>query len=177
MWNGESIQKKKQFIVFDDMREKNLYQKIEPNVRLNINILLESAYEQAAFGTIDSNKMPLVTKVVPSVINNNIYLLLSDLSEHTKNIIANPVASLYFAASENHRSRSNNVRLTLQGKVTKLSLDKKGRSFKLLVEKQSTIDIGSDMWAYFDDFNFYEFHIKRQLYVEGFAKAYQELIE
>ena len=159
------------------MSEKGLYKKIDPKIKQKISALLDNAYEQAALGTIDKNQWPLVTKVIPLIIKNNIYLLLSDLSEHTKNIVANPTISLYFAASENHRSRSNNVRLTLQGTATKLSLDKKGRSFKLLVEKQSTVDIGSDMWAYFDDFNFYEFHIKRQLYVEGFAKAYQELID
>ena len=159
------------------MREKGLYKKIDPKTRLKINALLDNRYEQAALGTIDGDQWPLVTKVIPLVIKNNIYLLLSDLSEHTKNIIANPTASLYFAASENHRSRSNNVRLTLQGTVTKLSLDKKEKNFKLLVERHSTIDIGSEMWAYFDDFNFYEFHSKRQLFVEGFAKAYQEIIE
>ena len=152
------------------MRERSLYKKINPKIKQKISALLDNAYEQAALGTIDRNQWPLVTKVVPLIIKNNIYLLLSDLSEH-------PTVSLYFAARENHRSRSNNARLTLQGTVTKLSLDKKGRSFKLLVEKHSIIDIGSDMWAYFDDFNFYEFYIKRQLYVEGFAKAYQELID
>ena len=159
------------------MREKGLYKKIDPKIRQKISALLDNAYEQAALGTIDVNQWPLVTKVIPLIIRNNIYLLLSDLSEHTKNILANPIASLYFAASEHHRSRSNNVRLTLQGTVTKLNLDKKGENFKLLVEKHSIIDKGSDMWAYFDDFNFYEFHSKRQLYVEGFAKAYQQLID
>ena len=159
------------------MRGKGLYKKIDLKIKQKISALLDNGYEQAALGTIDKNQWPLVTKVIPLIIKNNIYLLLSDLSEHTKNIVANPAASLYFAASENHRSRSNNVRLTLQGTVTKLSLDKKGKNFKVLVEKHATIDIGSEMWAYFDDFNFYEFHSKRQLYVEGFAKAYQQLID
>ena len=103
-------------------------------------------------------------------------MLLSDLSEHTKNVIANPIASLYFAAKEHHQTRSNNARLTLQGTMTKLSLDKRGKEFEHFVEKHSKVDKGLDMWAYFDDFNYYEFQSKRQLYVEGFARAYEEII-
>lgn len=160
-----------------NMKEKSVYKKIKPRITLKIKALLDNGYEQAALGTIDRNQWPFVSKVIPLVIQNNIYLLLSDLSEHTKNVITNPSASLYFAAHEIHRSRSNNVRLTLQGTVTKLNLDKKGKEFKLFVKKHSTVDIGSDLWAYFDDFNFYEFHCTRQLYVEGFAKAYEELIK
>jgi len=159
------------------MREKSLYKKIDPKIRLKINALLDNAYEQAALGTIDRNQWPLVTKVIPLVKKNKIYMLLSDLSEHTKNIISNPAASLYFASRENHKTRSNNVRLTLQGTITKLSLDKTGKEFELLVEKHSTVDLGLEMWAYFNDFNYYEFHIKRQLYVEGFAKAYEGMIK
>ena len=157
------------------MKQKSLYKKIDPKIRQKINALLDNAYEQAALGTIDRNQWPLVTKVIPLVIKNNIFLLLSDLSEHTKNVMMNPVASLYFAGHEHHRSRSNNVRLTLQGTLTKLNLDKNGDEFKYFVEKHSIVDVGSEMWAYFDDFNFYEFHLKRQLYVEGFAKAYEKL--
>ena len=158
------------------MREKSLYKKIDPKIRLKINALLDNTYQQAALGTIDTNQWPLVTKVIPLVIKDNIYMLLSDLSEHTKNVIANPAASLYFASREHHKTRSNNVRLTMQGTITKLSLDKTGKKFKRFVEKHSTIDIGLEMWAYFGDFNYYEFHIKRQLYVEGFAKAYEEML-
>ncbi|MDG2474242.1 MAG: hypothetical protein P8M50_03055 [Paracoccaceae bacterium] len=159
------------------MNEKSPYNKIDPKIWFKINTLLDNGYEHAALGTVDKNHLPLVTKVIPLVINNKIYMLLSDLSEHTKNIIVNSVASLYFAARENHRTRSNNVRLSLQGSITKLSLDKNGKEFKLLVEKHSKVDIGSELWAYFDDFNFYEFHRKRQLYVEGFGKAYEEVVK
>ena len=159
------------------MNENNLYKKIDPKIRQKINMLLDNGYEQAALGTMDGDRWPLVTKVIPLLMKNNIYMLLSDLSEHTKNIINNPAASLYFAAREHHRSRSNNVRLTLQGTVTKLNLNKKSQKFKNFVEKHSELDIGSEMWAYFEDFNFYEFHEKRQLYIEGYAKAYEGFIK
>ena len=158
------------------MIEKTLYKKIDPKTRLKIDALLDNSFEQAALGTIDGNQCPLVTKVVPLIIKNNIYMLLSDLSEHTKNIIANPMVSLYFAAKEYHKTRSNNARLTLQGKMTKLTLEKRSKEFELFVENHAKVDKGLDMWAYFDDFNYYEFQSKRQLYVEGFAKAYEEII-
>ena len=56
--------------------------------------------------------------------NDTIYLLISDLSEHTKNLNANPNASLYFAQEETHKIKSNNPRLTLQGKFKKVELKK-----------------------------------------------------
>ena len=152
------------------MIEKTLYKKIDAKTKLKINALLDNSFEQAALGTIDENQWPVVTKVTPLFIKNNIYLLLSDLSEHTKNVIANSRASLYFAAKELHQTRSNNARLTLQGTVTKLNLDKRGKEFEFFVENHAKFDKGLDMWAYFDDFNYYEFQTKRRLYVEGFAK-------
>ena len=61
------------------MRERSLYKKINPKIKQKISALLDNAYEQAALGTIDRNQWPLVTKVIPLIIRNNIYLLLSDL--------------------------------------------------------------------------------------------------
>ena len=174
-----SVKAPEKLIILDcvlKMIEKTLYKKIDPKTRLRMNALLNHSFEQVALGTIDEKQWPLVTKVIPLVIKNNVYMLLSDLSDHTKNVIVNPMASLYFAAKEHHQTRSNNARLTLQGTVTKLSLDKRSREFELFVENHSKFDKGLDMWAYFEDFNYYEFETKRRLYVEGFAKAYEEII-
>ena len=44
---------------------------------------------------------------------DNLYLLLSDLSEHTKNIKTNKNSSIYFSAKETHQQKLNNPRLTL----------------------------------------------------------------
>ena len=158
------------------MKKKILYHTIEKKIENKIYDLIDNGYEQAALGTIDKKSMPFVSKGIPSVIKNRIYLLLSDLSEHTTNLMENPVGSLYFAAKEQHKTRSNNARLTLQGTVTKVVLKKSTDEFKLLINNHSEIDKGSDMWAYFEDFNFYEFHERRKLYVEGFGKAYEKVL-
>ena len=71
-----------------------------------------------------------ITKVIPMNYNDTIYLLISDLSEHTKNLNINPNASLYFAQEETHKIKSNNPRLTLQGKFKKLELKRMILAFK-----------------------------------------------
>ena len=157
------------------MKKKSLYKQIDPPIRHKIEKLIDNGYEQSALGTIDKENFPFVTKVVPIFFQEKVYVLLSDLSEHTKNITVNPVISLYFAAQEDHKTKSNNARLTLQGHLRKLPLSKKEKDFKQILEKHAQVDLGSELWAHFDDFNFYEFHEKRRLYIEGFAKAYEEI--
>ena len=157
------------------MKRKKLYKNIDCHIRQKIEKLINNGYEQSALGTIDKDNLPFVTKVIPIFFQNKVYILLSDLSEHTRNITANPVVSLYFAAQEEHKTKSNNARLTLQGRLTKLLLNKKEQEFNQILEKHAKIDVGSELWAHFDDFNFYEFYEKRRLYIEGFAKAYEEI--
>ena len=157
------------------MNKRNPYQKIDAHIRHKINKLIDNGYEQAALGTIDKENLPFVTKVIPVLFQDRIFILLSDLSEHTRNITANPVVSLYFAGKEKHKTKSNNSRLTLQGYLKKLSLNKKEEDFTQILEKLSKIDLGCELWANFEDFYFYEFYEKRKLYVEGFAKAYEEV--
>ena len=77
----------------------------------------------------------------------------------SRNITVNANVSIYFAAAEKNKTRSNNPRLSLQGKIFKLSLDKNDSFFKKLVSRHSLIDIGSEFWSNFDDFNFYKFEL------------------
>lgn len=154
----------------------SIYRSINDRVRKRVSKLIDNGYEQAALGTLDKSNFPFVSKIIPMFFEGDIYLLLSDLSEHTRNIGCNPVVSIYYAKQEEHKTKSNNPRLTLQGKLVKLQLAKEGVEFKLLIEKYNQIDFGSDLWAYFDDFNFYKFEEKRKLYVEGFAQAYEESV-
>ena len=126
------------------MKTKNVYKKIDSHIRQKIEKLIDDGYEQSALGTIDKDILPFVTKVIPIFYQKKIYVLLSDLSEHTKNITLNPVASLYFAAQEDHKTKSNNARLTLQGHLRKLSLSKKEKEFNQILEKHAQVDLGSD---------------------------------
>ena len=106
-------------------KNKNLYKPLNKKVRKKIVSLLEGHYEQAALGTLGLDGFPLVTKIVPMLKNDGLFLLLSDLSEHTKNISQNNKVSIYFAKKETHKIKSNNSRLSLQGTISKLNLQKK----------------------------------------------------
>ncbi len=159
--------------------EKNSspYHEVTEDVTNRITKIISGNFQQAALGTIDNNGNPIVTKVIPMYYSSSIYLLLSDLSEHTKNLIKNPNASIYFAEQEKHKIRSNNPRLTLQGNLKKVVLQKDGAKFQALLKHYNEIEPGSKMWAMFADFNFYIFEITRQLFVEGFGKAYETTIK
>lgn len=126
-------------------------------------------YQQAAMGTYGD--YPDVTKVTPVLFDDdNIYLLLSDLSNHTRNIrnISSTV-SLYFAAEHKHATQMNNPRVTLYG-----SLEEVDKSLKqdMLVGFEKR-DKGAKMYGQFGDFNVWKFIEKDRLYVEGFGKAYK----
>ena len=156
--------------------KRQLYHKINNEIEQEIISLIDNGYEQAALGTLGSGNVPFLSKALPFVFNKGLYLLLSDLSEHTKNVKLNPSVSLYFADIESHRSRSNNRRLTLQGKLVKLDLSKSSVDFLSLLDKYKLVDFGSEIWANFTDFNFYRFETSRELYVQGFGKAYERVL-
>ena len=153
--------------------KKSLTHAITDDVAIKIKKIIDGNYQQAALGTIDDKGLPIVTKVIPMNYNNIIYLLISDLSEHTKNLNINPNASLYFAQEETHKIKSNNPRLTLQGKFKKLELKKDDTNFQILLQNYNKVEPGSKMWGMFTDFNFYAFREQKKVFVEGFGKAYQ----
>ena len=151
----------------------SLTHKITEEIALKIKKIINGNYQQAALGTIDDVGLPMVTKIIPMNYNGKIYLLISDLSEHTKNLNINPNASLYFAQEETHKIKSNNPRLTLQGFFKKIELKKDNPKFQILLKSYNKVEPGSKMWGMFTDFNFYVFTANKQIFVEGFGKAYQ----
>ena len=110
-----------------DKKNKSQYHKIDSNVNTEIYEILNGLYEQAVFGSLNENKFPFLSKILPLYLKNNIYLLLSDLSEHTKNIKYNPKSSIYYVLKEKHKQKLNNPRLTLIGVTKKLELDKNNK--------------------------------------------------
>ena len=151
----------------------SLTHKITEEIAIRIKKIINGNYQQAALGTIDDVGLPMVTKIIPMNYNGKIYLLISDLSEHTKNLNINPNASLYFAQEETHKIKSNNPRLTLQGFFKKIELKKDNPKFQILLKSYNKVEPGSKMWGMFTDFNFYVFTANKQIFVEGFGKAYQ----
>ena len=147
-----------------------MYHTITPEVADKIEILLRE-YEHAAMGTY-GKKYPDVTKVTPVCVEGTVYLLLSDLSTHTKNInnISNNV-SLFFADRNRHATEMNNARLTLYGTVDKHTCT--AEEYTTLLTHFDRRDKGASMYGKFADFNIYKFVEKDRLYIEGFGKAYK----
>lgn len=151
-----------------------MYHEIDQETQERINILVRS-YQQAALATT-GERFPLVTKVLPAVVEGEIYLLLSDLSEHTRNIKERSKrVSIYFAAEETHATRLNNRRYTVMGKLYPVSYndDKAGELYQSMLEHFDQLDRGAKMYGMFGDFNIYRFEQLDHLYVEGFGKAYK----
>ena len=132
-----------------------------------VNDILKN-YQQAAMGTFAAD-YPEVTKVTPIVVNNTIYLLLSDLSTHTRNIQLNNRITLYFAMPHVKRTEMNNKRVTLYGTLEALDTDSK---LSMLTEFD-TRDPGASMYGTFDDFKLYRFTEHDRLYIAGFGQAYK----
>ena len=135
------------------------------SVKDDVEYLLKN-YQQAAMGSMNAG-FPEVTKVTPVLFNDNIYLLLSDLSSHTKNVRLNNTVTLYFAAEHRHATQMNNPRITLYG-----SLELADKS-EFNLELFDVRDKGASFYGNFGDFNVWRFYEQDRLYVEGFGKAYK----
>ena len=151
-----------------------MYQKINPEIEKKIQNILEGDYEISVLGTNGKDNFPFLSKIIPMYKNNKLYLLISDLSEHTQNIVLNHNVSIYFSLKELNKTKSNNPRLTINGILEKHDLNKNDIIFLDLLESYQKIENGSKMWGMFTDFNFYSLTPKRALYIEGFGKAYQK---
>lgn len=152
-----------------------MYQKINSEIEKKIQNILEGDYEISVLGTNGKDNFPFLSKIIPMYKNNKLYLLISDLSEHTQNITLNQNVSIYFSLKELNKTKSNNPRLTINGIIKKHVLKKENKEFIDLLNTYQKIENGSKMWGMFTDFNFYSLIPKRALYIEGFGKAYQKI--
>ena len=152
-----------------------MYQIIDNKTEERIEKIIEGDYLSTALGTIDNDDYPLVTKIIPMHFNKITYLLMSDLSEHTKNICTNNKVCIYFFLREEKKQKANNARLSITGKLEKLDYNKNSKEFVLLMKQYQNIEIGSELWGNFTDFNFYSFQPLKLLYIEGFGKAYNKI--
>ena len=152
-----------------------MYQKINDEIDKKIQTIIEGDYEISILGTLGQEGYPFLSKIQPMYDNNKIYILISDLSEHTQNIISNKKVSFYFSMKEIKNTKLNNPRLTLNGEISKLELNKNNSKYINLLKKYQRIEKGSKMWGMFSDFNFYLFTPYRALFIEGFGKAYQKI--
>ena len=152
-----------------------MYQKTNSEIEKKIQNILKGDYEISVLGTNGKDNFPFLSKIIPMYKNNKLYILISDLSEHTQNIILNHNVSIYFSLKELNKTKSNNPRLTINGIIKKHLLKKENKEFVDLLNTYQKIESGSKMWGMFTDFNFYSLIPKRALYIEGFGKAYQKV--
>ena len=154
----------------------NKYNLTNDVIKKEVDDILKGKYQQCVLGTLDQNGYPYLSKTLPLYYEKKIYLLLSDLSDHTENLKNNKKVSIYFALEETHKERLNNPRLTLLGLIKKLKLNKNDELFVKLLKKYAVIEKSAKMWGKFLDFNFYEFKIQNSIYVKGFGKAYKKVV-
>ena len=103
--------------------------------------------------------------VAPFVLDHHCQpiILISDIAEHTKNIVANPKVSL--VVFEKGDDLQANARLTLIGEAEKLNkndADLMARYCRYLPESASYLTM--------HDFNFYRINIAQARYIAGFGK-------
>ena len=63
-----------------------MYQKTNPEIEKKIQSILEGDYEISVLGTNGKDNFPFLSKIIPMYKSKKLYILISDLSEHTKNI-------------------------------------------------------------------------------------------
>ena len=112
-----------------------MYQKINPEIEKKIESILEGDYEISVLGTNGKDNFPFLSKIIPMYKNKKLYILISDLSEHTKNIDMNHKVSLYFSLKELNKTKSNNPRLTIKGIVKKNVFKKDDKEFIDLIKR------------------------------------------
>ena len=111
----------------------NKYNLTNDVIKKEVDNILKGKYQQCVLGTLDQNGYPYLSKTLPLYYEKKIYLLLSDLSDHTENLKINKKVSIYFAQEEIHKEKLNNPRLTLLGLIKKLKLNKNDDFFRKLL--------------------------------------------
>ena len=113
-------------------KSKSQYHKINKKTEKEIIDIFNGYYKNVVFGTLDKEEFPFLSKVIPMHYKNNLYLLLSDLSEHTKNINNNNKSCIYYELEESHKLKLNNPRLTIIGKIKSVCTSGINPSFIIL---------------------------------------------
>lgn len=133
---------------------------------LSKNLIFENKF--AILGTILHTELhkgwPYNSLVQIASKNGKLFLLVSELSDHTKNIQNNKNISLLFDGTSKH-NRMNSERITIVGFVTKIDKEPLRELFTETHPK-------SKLFYNFEDFSVYEVTIQRGRYIGGFGKAF-----
>lgn len=130
---------------------------------------------RGSLGTLaerDGKLYPFVSLVLPAQrtdggADGEIILLLSDLSDHAKNLQRDSRASLLMDGTLDLKEPLTGPRLTLLGEV-QVSPDQAGDKARYLA-----VHPEAEMYAGFGDFRFYRFRYFEGLFVAGFGRIYR----
>ena len=116
----------------------------------------------------DGRLFPFVSLVLPArSAEGEIILLLSDLSDHARNLQRDPRASLLMDGTLELKEPLTGPRLTLLGEV-QVSPDQSGDKARYLA-----VHPEAELYAGFGDFRFYRFRILEGLFVAGFGRIFR----
>lgn len=125
---------------------------------------------KAAFGTLADREgvsYPSVSLVVPALdAGGRPLLLLSDLSDHVRNLGNTPKASLLFDGTGGIDEPLTGPRVTLLGEVAE-TRDPDHRTAYLTARPEAAF------YADFKDFRFYRFAVAEALIVAGFGRIHR----
>jgi putative heme iron utilization protein len=116
----------------------------------------------------DGRLYPFVSLVLLArSVDGEIILLLSDLSDHARNLQRDPRASLLMDGTLELKEPLTGPRLTLLGEV-QVSPDQSGDKARYLA-----VHPEAELYAGFGDFRFYRFRILEGLFVAGFGRIFR----
>ena len=129
------------------------------------------ALKRASLGSLaerDGVGFPFVSLVLPALAEDGApILLLSDLSDHAKNLKRDPKASLLFDGTLGLKEPLTGPRITLLGEVHR-SEDQAGDKAFYLKQQPS-----AELYAGFGDFHCFRFRIIEGLFVAGFGRIHR----
>src|SRR5215470_3786537 len=141
----------------------------QPDHRAEARSLL--ALTRGSLGSLterDGVAYPFVSLVLPAQSRDGeIILLLSDLSDHAKNLQLDARASLLMDGTLELKEPLTGPRLTLLGDV-RVSPDQSGDKVLYLKAHPE-----AELYAGFGDFRFYRFRILEGLFVAGFGRIFR----
>jgi putative heme iron utilization protein len=126
---------------------------------------------RAALGSLaerDGVGFPFVSLVLPALSPEGVpVLLLSDLSDHARNLKRDPKSSLLFDGTLELKEPLTGSRITLLGEVSR-SEDQAADKALYLAQQPS-----AEMYVNFGDFHCYRFTILEGLFVAGFGRIHR----
>jgi putative heme iron utilization protein len=129
------------------------------------------ALERGSLGSLaerDGQLYPFVSLVLPAQAKDGeLILLLSDLSDHARNLQRDARASLLLDGTLELKEPLTGPRLTLIGEV-QVSRDQQGDKAHYL-----EVHPEAELYAGFGDFRFYRFRILEGLFVAGFGRIFR----